>query len=520
MSKSDKKWIDKVRQELTNYSPEYNAADWAALEKLLPVTKGWFGLPKTISNWLKGTLVVIVPTAAILFAYQYKSNTAQSSVNKPDLKSLMVNNSVTQEQLTGLGLMNERIMEPLNELKKETKTKTKVLKNIGKDNNKKLDNRKLDNINTNSRKQSLNNNLVQYENKNKSATYVTHKSVLQVDSVLQSLPNEDSIQTISQATSKSSVKIDSSAITIKNEINKSDFVAIDTIERTTISNTDKKDSNNQTKINNTVKNSNGKVGVKKTNKSSNKRSTTKKHINKKNRTKRNKLRKYYRKIIKTKKPLNNKKTLPLLIGSSFSVEYITKTAPYNPHTGFSGGAVFEKFITNNISLAITLQLFTGSFKYIKTTPADTIIIPNNSNLDDSLNIPNQQIVTTNSPTVILNPETKTEHSLNLLYLNFPVEFNYYILNKRKNRIALTAGISNKYILSISKDGTKQELSNKFYFAQSTTLGVIYNREINRNLNFNIKPFVNIPLYKINPENFSGTSFGVNVNLLFNINKKK
>ncbi len=160
----------------------------------------------------------------------------------------------------------------------------------------------------------------------------------------------------------------------------------------------------------------------------------------------------------------------------------------------------------------------GSFKYIETTPGDTIIIPNNS--DDSLNTPNQQIVTTNLPTVTINPPTKTEHSLELLYLNFPVEFNYYILNKRKSRMALTAGMSNKYILSISKDGTKQELSSKFYLAQAATFGAIYKRQINKNLFFDIEPYVTVPLRKIEPGNYSWTSFGIKVNLLFNVDRKK
>ena len=514
MSKSDNKWVDKVRKELTGYSPEYNAADWAALEKSLPVAKGWFGLPKTISNWIKGALIVILPTIAILSVYLYSTDT-NSSENKitPVAETVVKNKIDEQPQVSVLsestGTKEKQTINNVADSKTvNQKSDKKVTKNkaIRSEKTKPVSNNKnpKENAASVSKTKEIKNNPTQlntsdYSNKKNSTTNKTTKK----DNIKQEQPDNNvaikTTATTAKQSSKSTTQNSSANSTALSE--NSTKTANQTNSSTSRVNSDKKNKTAGKTIAATsaVKTSKSKKTGKRKKSSYKKNKTRKSNSGKRNRSKNT-----------AKKPPKNRQPLPFFIGPSGSAEFAINPEPYNSKLNFAGGITFEKFITKNSSLSVTPEFFAGNFKYTETIPGDSIITPN----------PGDSLHAENPPTITVNPPVKKENSLKLLYLDFPVAFNYYILNQKQNRLALFAGVSNKYILSIDKNGEKQQLTNKFYLAQSATFGAIYKREINKNLFFDIEPYVTIPLRKIKPENYSWTSFGIKVNLLFNVGRKK
>ncbi len=516
MSKPDNKWVDKIRSELTSYSPKYNATDWAALEKSLPVAKGWFGLPKAISNWIKGALVFIVPAVTILAVYLYATDTNLSENKISTATTTVVDNKIDESQIsvpaetnsakakqtvsgisenkTGTQKPDKKITSKniatteqvaASENKKTVERKTSVTKTLEKESiqaqastsvssNKK---------NTTTDKSTKKDNIIQGQSDNNVAIKTTATNVKQSSKTTTQNSSANSTA-LTENSTKTANQTNSSTSTVNSD--KKNKTAGKTIAATTAATTSK-----------------SKKTWKK-NKSSNKKNKPRKN----NRSgKRNRSRN------KAKKPPRNKQPLPLFIGPSGSAEFTINPEPYNSKLNFAGGITFEKFITKNSSLSVTPEFFAGNFKYTETIPGDSIITPNPPDLGDSLH-------TENPPTITVNPPSEKDYTLKLLYLDFPVAFNYYIFNKKQYRLALFVGVSNKYIFSIEKNGEKQQLTNKFYLAQSATFGAIYKRQINKNLFFDIEPYVIVPLRKIKPENYSWTSFGVKVNLLFNITGRK
>jgi len=516
MSKSDNKWVDKIRRELNGYSPEYNAADWAVLEKLLPVAKGWFGLPIAISNWIKGSLIVIIPAIAILTIYLYSTNlnlsensistdskiVVENNFNKKCQDSVQIeSNTTTSRQIVNSvsnNQINDQQFNQKNSNKKETVTRN--IKTVSENKNTKESEFSISETTEIKNIQEQSNASVSSKKRNR-ITDETIKS----DRKKQLKPNKDpTINTAGTATKQSQ----------KNTMQNSDTSLSIQSENTVKINTNDKTNSPSTAIS---QNKNSKIAGKTIVETTAAKTSKAKQSGKKKKNSNRKKRRWKNNIIgkrnisrnKAKKPPVNKKQLPFFIGLSGSVNYFANPKPYNSKINFAGGIILEKFVTKNSSLSLAPEFFAGNYKYTGTISGDTT---NNLNAGDTL-------LVAKSPT-IENSSIEKMNTLKLLYLDFPVAFNYYFLNKKQYRLALFAGVSNKYILSIEKNGKKQQFSNKFYLAQSATFGVIYKREINKNLFFDIEPYVTIPLRKIKPENYSWTSFGVKVNLLFNVNRKK
>lgn len=517
MSKPDNKWVDKIKRELEDYSPEYNAADWAALEKSLPVAKGWFGLPKAISNWIKGALIVIVPAVTILAVYFYTSDSnlsenkispvtetvAENRINKqPEIPARTKSDILkTKQTISGVSERSADVQQSDKKTVSKIEATAEKTKTV-------LENEKSEKVTTSVPKtiekesnQAQSNTSVLSNQKNNSANNTTKK-----DSAGQIQSNKNrAIKTAGTTMQSSNTTAQNSAVNSTTQSENTTGTTNKTNRSTSTGNTNTKNKATGKTVAATtaVKTSKAKKAKKRGNK---KKSSTQKHKTRKssNSGKRNRSRNT------AKKPPKNRQSLPFFIGPSGSAEIAINPEPYNSKLNFAGGITFEKFITKNSSLSVTPQVFSGKFKYTETTPGDSIITPN----------PGDSLHAEKPPTITVTPPVENTYSLNLLYLDFPVAFNYYILNKKQNRLALFAGISNKYMLSIEKNGEKQQLSNKFYLAQSATLGAIYKRQINKNLFFDIEPYITIPLRKIEPENYSWTSFGVKVNLLFNMNRKK
>jgi hypothetical protein len=511
MSKQDNKWVDKIRQELTDYSPEYNAADWAALEKLLPVAKGWFGLPKTISNWIKGALIVIVPTIAILSVYFYSTDTNSSGNKITPVAKTVVENKIdeqlqisvpdrsisTKEKQLGNNISENKTKNQESD-KKMVQGKEPITKNIKivSDSKKQKETTEIVTKIEEEKHNTIQSNISVYsKNKNRAENKEQKK-----DDAKQARPNQDS-----------KAKEQSLRTSAQNNSTNSDMLFKNSNEVKTSNKTNPLTAsvNLNTKNKGAGKN-NTATKTDKKNKTSTSHKTGKKKLYNKSKnwkSKRGGKQKISRN--KAKKTPKNRSSLPFLIGASGFVELTINPKPYNRSLNYAGGIKFEKFITENSSLSVTPEFFIGNYKCTETIPNDTLIIPN-PNASDTLH----------PTTMTLIPSFEKVNTLKLLYLDFPVAFNYYIFNQKQNRLALFAGVSNKYILSIDKNGEQQQLSNKFYLAQSAIFGAIYKRQINKNLFFDIEPYVTIPLRKIKPENYSWTSFGVKVNLLFNVNREK
>jgi len=434
MSKPDNKWVDKIKSELTSYSPEYNATDWVALEKSLPVAKGWFGLPKAISNWIKGALIVIIPAVTILAVYLYATDTNLSENKISTITTTVVDNKIdesqisvsaestgTEEKQTVNNIVDSKTVNQqsdkkvtkkngatieqvaASENKKTVESKTSVTKTLEKESIQVQTSTSVSSNKKNSAsdKSTKKDNIIQGQSDNNVAIKTTATNVKQSSKTTSQNSSANSTA-LSENSTKTANQTNSSTSTVNS--NKKNKTAGKTIAATTATTTSKS-------------------------KKTGKKNSYKKNKNRKssNSDKRNRSRN------KAKKPPRNKQPLPLFIGPSGSAEFAINPEPYNSKLNFAGGITFEKFITKNSSLSVTPEFFAGNYKYTETIPGDSIITPNPPDLGDSLH-------TENPPTITVNPPSEKDNSLKLLYLDFPVAFNYYIFNKKQYRLALFVGI--------------------------------------------------------------------------------
>jgi len=464
MNNSDNKWIDKIRDELINYHPECNATDWNTLKKSLPANTIRHKLSKFVINWIKSLLFIIIPATTIFVIYLYKNDTNISQhKTTPISKNIKKNNKIIKQ--SKVYISKEKSKTEIKKNSNETFTYSTNSKQLKKKIKEK----------TNSKNINKNKKLIKHAI---FANKITKKS----NNLPQSINPDLKKNTIKQITTNNYTKqVQSENITINKMI-----PIIGTLKAVK-QNYSKEpigfDNSEKIKLQNDT----------------------------------NSLFIYTKDTIKNKLKENNstaksanKKQLPFLIGPMASFKYITNINPkYESKINFSGGLTFEKFITQNSSISIKPQFLIDKFKYTKINPNDSTTISHPINSGDSTIIQNDK--------QSINHQIEETSTLELFYFDFPVIFNYYIIEQKQNRLALSAGISNKYIFSIKENN--KHLTNKFYLSQAVTFGIIYNRKSNENLFFNIEPFVTIPIRKIKPENYSWISFGININILFKINRK-
>jgi hypothetical protein len=212
-----------------------------------------------------------------------------------------------------------------------------------------------------------------------------------------------------------------------------------------------------------------------------------------------------------KEPLLYIPKTSFLVGATYAVSFETGMAPFQSKiNALNGGLVFEKFLSEKSSVAFKPQVHTKNFFNNEIIQiSDTV---SNSTTVDSLGNPVEK------PEITVS-EKEITHTLNWIYLDFPLIYTRYFLRRDNYRLALSAGISNKYFLSLKKDGNSVSLSQSFYLAQSGLINFKYQKVWNKNLFLDVEPFVSFPFRKITDENYQWTSFGVNVSFLFDVSKK-
>ena len=505
MSKSDNIWVKKIQEKLTNYSPEYNASDWDALKMNLPKPKGWFGFSKPTLNWLKVIVFVSATGIAAFFIVKSFPETDNYDTNKIEISE--INNSQKEIRANSDSV---EIIESI-QAKKQHQTSLK-----SKNDYRILDAEKSGNS---SQKVESEKSVAFKQNADDSLNKLEPENKNSADSISKNLVSKnilDSEQKDLVGGSSNSKNNFNDKPAIKQLTNKSDNTLSDGIIEKDETSTQIKSAtkSNSTQPNNletksiSKKDSNFKV-KKKRKKNNRKTGAT-------NYAARNSSRRSKNKSSFKQKSFNNKKEIkPLFIGVNSSLNYINNIQPYQPKMNISGGLTFEKFISEKSSIELGVQLHINNHNYTELIHEDdsTITFISVPNPGDSI------------PSLVENIDIKSievekSHSMNLVYLDFPLVYNRYFIIKKELKLGASLGISNKFFLSNKIDGNKVDMSKKFYFAQAGLIGLKYQQQINKNLNLSINPFVEIPFRNVLTQNTSWVNYGLNINILFQINKTK
>ena len=329
MNTQNNKWIDKVRKELTEYSPAYNDSDWKALKGKLPVPKGWLGLSKHFLNWLKVIVIASVTITIVTLFIQPKTNntnsgkateteTVEHEENISDVKDYQEN-----------GLVNQKITDGII----DTKTISTPYENPDSSQN------------TVSRKASNSNQISGKRPEIKETTSISEG--VQNDSIQQKKVIEKTVLPVNIENSFSNVPDLSGNETPKNIQNQIP-------ENTKISsNSDSVSTNRE----------NEKIIFDQEQPSN--------------------LKKENKKLFK--EPLIYIPKTPFLIGVTYIISFETGLAPYQSKiNALNGGLVFEKFISDKSSVAIKPQIHTKNFFNI-IQKSDTV--PGSVVPGDSLGLP-------------------------------------------------------------------------------------------------------------------------------------
>ncbi|HSO87592.1 MAG TPA: hypothetical protein VLQ91_13640 [Draconibacterium sp.] len=455
MSTQNNNWIDKVKKELNEYTPVYNDSDWKALESKLPAPKGWIGLPKQLIKWLKVIFIASVTITAIVLLTKPETENTNSG------KVIQTENTETAEQI------------PATTDEEKTGLKNDI--------------NAVEIINSESVATPLTNPVSSQNKSTKKVVTSNQSSGQQSESKkteLVSEPVKDDSNQNFKVLEKSGLSAgidistlilpDSSGISpqiIQNKVPENQQVLANDISEKP--NQDYQQINNQQEQQGNIKKGNKKL---------------------------------------FKEPLMYIPKTPFLIGATYAVSFETGMAPYQSKiNALNGGLVFEKFLSEKSSVAFKPQIHTKNF-YDNEIIQISDTVAGTATPNDSLGNPSGK------PEIIVS-ESEVTHTLDWMYLDFPLIYTRYFVIRDKYRLAISAGISNKYYLSLKNDGNSVSLDQSFYLAQSGLISFKYQKVWNKNLFLEAEPFVSVPFRKISDENFQWTSFGLNVSLLFDISKK-
>lgn len=455
MNTLNNNWIDKVKKELNDYTPAYNDSDWKALESKLPAPKGWMGLPKQFLNWMKVIVFASVTVTAIILFIQPKTEKTNSE------NASLTENTEPAEQISVTtdahqeGLSNKKN----DELKSNGLAVTPLTNPISSRNN--------------STKKVLNSNQTSDQKPELKETALISESV------------KDNYIPDSKVVEKTGLNagIDSSTLNV--------------LDSTVI--VDAQIFQNQVPENQQVPENINSEKPNQENQQTNNQQEQPTNINKGN-----------KKLFK--EPLLYIPKTTFLIGATYAVSFETGMAPYHSKiNALNGGLVFEKFLSEKSSVALKPQIHTKNFYYNEMIQiSDTIA---------GTAIPGDSLGTSPGEPEIIVSETEITHTLEWIYLDFPLIYTRYFVHRDNYRLAFSAGISNKYFLSLKKDGNSVSLDQSFYLAQSGLFSFKYQKVWDKNIFLDVEPFVSVPFRKISDENYYYTSFGVNVSLLFDVSKE-
>lgn len=509
MSKSDNIWVTKVREKLTGYSPKYNTSDWDALKMNLPKSKGWLGLPKPISNWLKVIVLASATGVAAFFIVKLVSETDNSDTDRIEISEI---NNNQKEILTSSDSI-ELIESTQAEKHKQTTLKSENSSQILEVEKSVNSLQKVQQDKSFSPKQNVNENLNKSEIDKKISVDSTTKSTVEENILDSKLVPDAEQKSIVRDSSDSENALNDKLVTkpLTNQSDKTLSVGIIEKDETAkqINSSGKsnlKQSNIQEANSKLGKDSNSEIKKKR---KKNKRKTSTNNYALRNSSQSNK----NKSSVKQKSFKNNKVVKPLFVGANTSFNYLNNIHPCKSKINMSGGLVFEKFISEKSSVEIGLQLHIDNHSY-----TNSIDIPDSTYNTTYVLNPGDTLLTPVENLVINNTKIEKTNTMNMLYLDFPISYNRYFILNKKEKLAISLGVSNKYFLNYSINGSKISINNKFYFAQSGLVRFKYQRKINNNLFLDFEPFAEIPFRKVLDQDLNWNNYGLNIKILFQVNK--
>jgi hypothetical protein len=455
MSTQNNNWIDKVKKELNEYTPAYNDSDWKALESKLPASKGWMGLPKQFINWLKVIVFASVTVTVIVLLIQPKTESTNSE------KASQTENTKPAEQFSvstdaqRTNLIKEKKAE---EIIKSDSVATPPANLVSSQNS--------------SPKKVLNNNQSSGQKPEPIETALISEPVKD-----NSIDNSKVVEKpgLPAGIDSSTINLPDSSVIISPQITQNQVTENQQVSAN--GNYEKPKQDNQQ-----IKNQQEQPGN---------------------------IKKESKKLFK--KPLLYIPKTSFLIGATYAVSFETGMAPYQSKiNALNGGLVLEKFLSEKSSVAFKPQIHIKNFYDNEIIQINDTV--SNSTTVDSLGIPVEK------PEITVS-EKEITHTLEWIYIDFPLIYSRYFVRRDNYRLAISAGISNKYFLSLKNDGNSVSLDQSFYLAQSGLISFKYQKAWNKKLFLDVEPFASVPFRKISAENYQWTSFGVNVSLLFDVSKK-
>lgn len=474
MSKHSNNWINKVREELINYSPEYNASDWEALKGNLPK-------PKTTSFWTKSKLnlwkgILLISGIAAITLVLLKT------LEKP---TVVVSESATEHILSDTSVSR-------NSGKTNNDTPELISNQTPSDTSKEYSVQYSQAGQTNTQQEPANNNTVKAnaELEHKATILKSTGSAIVETNTPEIRETKESFvikelndNEIKQPLSKDSTKQHSPPREEKKELN--------------ISQT-KDFQQKQDAVVNKQEAQKIKLRGKKSKHSKKKRKSNGQNIYN---TGKKKVTGIKTKKIKTKQPF--------YYGLNSSLNHYN-VSPYNATLKFSGGFTFERFISPRSSVEIAPKLHGGKFQFTETkTTYDTTMVTQQTIVDS--------IPVTEEHLNITENNSQTQHSTNLLYLDIPIYYNLYFTNSKTTSTGISLGLSNKYLLSYKTDSDEIPLSQKLHIAQAGIIQLNYRRELNKKLHLRVSPFAEIPLQSSPEKIMNKTFYGIRFDLLFKVN---
>ena len=502
MSKSDNIWVTKVREKLTSYSPQYNASDWDTLKKDLPKTKGWLGLPKPISNWIQVILLVSATTIAAYFIVKTYLKTDNSNViENTKFESSREDNVLNNDSVEIQSSIHKNELEKITRENKSNnqnlvaEESEKTVQTIPKE----IDSTLNQNAAINKRgKDSTNKSPVLTEISNPETATNSNKENFDIKKKVPDFSNSVNNQnknSTSKLPENKSNKVETASSNKKEAVVKQDNYSA----KSNSKQTDNPKIESKSKKNSIVS------GGKKNNVKSKKSKSVNKNKSRTNKNKSSSKQKL--------SPVRKKEKNPTYLGVNTSLDYLNNIQPYKSKMNISGGLTFEKFISEKSSIELGVQLHINNHNYSELIHEDDSTVSSSFVLNPGDSIPSLV-----EKIDIISIEVEKTHSMNLAYLDLPLVYNRYFIIKKEMKLGASLGISNKYFLNYKIDGNKVDMYNKFYFAQAGLIGLKYQQQINKNLNLNINPFVEIPFRDVLTQNISWINYGLNVNILFQINK--
>jgi hypothetical protein len=557
MSKSDNKWVDKVRDELNNYKPSYNAADWEALKPNLPKANGWLGIPNTLLNWIKGAILVSAASALVFIGLKIidqknskndfikdeitelveETNPITSNLNKNNDESAISSeneiNEVKKLNSNTVGASEEIVLEKdkkTNQKRKTESLESVVEKNIPKQSlvavvpePLKSNNNSLNTTDQYPIEKAKPQNKAEEPDGQKFADEIRRKKQNLVDNLIEDDPeNEVSIlpenmKNISESNESLTEKKRNDTHEISENLN------MNTPEgaESKITKDIEKGQNADFEVNNDSENIKQKLESpdsvikdstvsdneineeKKANVSSSETNIAPDSNSEKNNSKKNK---------QTKKTKELAEKTPFYVGANGTFNYNYGLWPYNSNVNISEGLIFEKVLAEKRTIALKPNFNINKFKHSESNiRTDTTIITSYELL------PGDSVMSLVETPVYTDTKIETPHNLKLIYVDFLLVYTQYFIYEDFQRFGFSFGISNKYFLEAKFDGNEVSFNNKLYLVQSGQLGFRYQRRLNNGLFLDIEPFMEIPFRKVSDNNYNWNSFGVNIGFLFQTN---